>query len=43
MSRFLAQPEDGEIIRGDGEVKVLKAEETKESADLETEAQDDSR
>jgi len=43
MSRFLGQPEDGIIIRGNGEVRVRKAEEIKDFTDLEPEAQDESR
>jgi hypothetical protein len=43
MSRFIAQPEDGTIIRGTGEVKIRKSEEIKDFADLDLEAQDESR
>jgi len=44
MSRFIAQPEDGTIIRGKGQVKVRKSnEEMQESSEVEPEAQDKSR
>lgn len=44
MSRFIAQPEDGKIIRGDGKVKVAKAtEEILESNEVEPEARPESR
>jgi hypothetical protein len=44
MSRFVGQPEDGKIIRGDGKLKVAKSmEETQESNEVEPEAQGESR
>lgn len=44
MSRFIAQPEDGNIIRGEGKIKVAKTiEEIQESNEVETEAQGESR
>ena len=44
MSRFIAQPEDGNIIRGKGEIKVVKTiEEIRELNEVETEAQGERR
>ena len=44
MSRFIAQPEDGKIIRGQGKIQVAKTiEEIQESNQVETEAQGESR
>lgn len=44
MSKFLSNPEDGIIIRGNGNIKVRKAEqETKDSDSLEPKAIDPSR
>ena len=44
MSRFIAQPEDGNIIRGKGEIKVVKTiEEIQESNQVATEDKDKSR
>jgi hypothetical protein len=44
MSKFVAQPEDEIIIRGEGQVKVRKShEEMQESSEVEPEAQDKSR
>lgn len=44
MSKFLSQPEDGIIIRGNGNIKVRKAEQETEDFDsVEPEAQDPSR
>jgi len=44
MSRFITQPEDGKIIRGNGKLKVAKTvEEIRESNEVEPEAQPESR
>lgn len=41
MSRFIAQPEDGQIFRGNSKLKFVKTEEEiQESNQVETEAQD---